>query len=111
VISWTQRFEIKFHTCVHHTGGGVGECFQLRVVGGNETGDTFVRQVQEDGTRQGGTFLRIGTGAQFIQQHQRFGACFLQDPHNVGNMSGKGREGLFNGLLIANVSKNVIEKA
>ena len=65
----------------------------------------------EDGTRQGRTFLRVGAGTQFIQQHQRGAPGFEQDAHNVADMPGKSGKRLLDGLLIADISEDIGEKA
>ncbi|MPM54776.1 hypothetical protein SDC9_101556 [bioreactor metagenome] len=85
--------------------------FQLRVVGGDEAGDAFLYQVEHDGAGDGRPFLGVGTSAQLIEQNQRFGAGVAQNAHDVGNVAGEGGKRLLDGLLIANIGKDVLKEA
>ena len=66
-----------------------------------------LHQVAQDGARQGGAFLRVGAGAQFIQHHQCAAVGHAQDAHDVGDVPGKGGKGLFDGLFVADIGEDL----
>jgi len=111
VIGRAQGLKVKFHAGVYHARCGVRQGLKFGVMRGDEAGNTFFHQVQQDGARQGRAFLRVGAGAKFVQQHQRFGARAFKDAHDVGDMPGESGEGLLDGLLIADISKYVVKEA
>ena len=61
--------------------------------------------------RQCSAFLRISSSAKFIQQHQAVGVGFFQDVDDIGNMPGKGGQGLFDGLFVTDIGKDLFEYA
>ena len=62
-------------------------------------------QVVQNCNCKGGTFGRVGSGTQFVEQAQGIRIGFLQDGNNAGHMGGEGTEALLNALLIANICK------
>ncbi len=78
-------------------------------MGGNKRGGSLIPKKAGDGLGQRCPLGGIGARPQLIQQHQGAFVHPAENANNVGQMPGKGRETLLNGLLIANVGKDVIE--
>jgi len=106
-----EGFKVEFHAGVDHARGGVGECLQLGIVRGDQTGHALIDQVRQNSARQRRAFLRISAGTQLIQQHQRERIHAFEDTHDVRDVSGKSGERLFDRLLVADVSVDVAEQA
>ena len=72
-------------------------------MGSHQGGDAAPEQVRQDRACQRGAFLRVRARAQLVQDHQRVLVGFLQDLDDIGDVPGEGGEGLFDGLLVADV--------
>ena len=108
-VGGAQGLNVKFHAGVDDARTLEGVGFQFGVVGGDEGSDAPVKQMGQDGTGEGRAFLRVGAGAEFVEQDERLGVGFFQDADDVGDVAGEGGEGLFDGLFVADVGKNVLE--
>ena len=62
-----------------------------------------------DGYGEGGAFFGIGGGAEFVEQHQRVRGRGARDEVDVGDVRGKSREILLDGLIVANVGEDGVE--
>jgi hypothetical protein len=55
--------------------------------------------------------LRVGAGAQFIQDDQRLSICLIDDMDDIGHVPGEGGKRLFDRLFIADVGINIVKDA
>ena len=58
---------------------------------------------------QSRTLFRIGSGAQFIQQHQRLRGRRARDEINISDVRRESRKILLNGLVVANIGEHGVE--
>ena len=65
----------------------------------------------EDGHSQEGPFLRVRPRTQLVKEDQGPVGHLIQDADNIGHVGTKGRQVLFNGLLISDVGIDSIENA
>ena len=72
-IGRAECLDVKFKRCIDDARRAVREGLQLRVMRGHKCGDAALDQVAEDGAGDGGALLRVGAGAEFIQDDQRAG--------------------------------------
>ena len=66
--------------------------------------------VLDQGNGQRRALGRVGTGAQFIKEHQGLSVALADDLHNVSHMRRKGGQGLLNGLLVADIGQHPVIK-
>jgi len=110
-VGWTECVQVEFEAGVGDAFGGMGVRFQLGVMRGDNGRDSLFEHVVEYGARQSGTFLGVGASAELVQEDKRTVVGTLEDPRQLGDMPGEGRKRLLNGLLIADVSKNIPKDA
>ena len=73
-IGRTQRHGVKLHAGVFHALVTVGKGFQLAVVRCHHRQHALLMQVLQHRHSQRSAFVRVGAGADFINQHQI--SCF-----------------------------------
>ena len=76
---------------------------------GDDADGADLAEMFGDGYSQGRAFRRVGSGAEFVQQHQRLGRRRAGDEIDVGDVRGERREVLLDGLVIADVGEHGIE--
>ena len=108
-VGGRERIHIELTGSILHAVCGQGVNLQFAVVGCCHGANLHVVQVIENGHGQSGTFHRIGTGAQLIEQHQRADIGFFQNGYDIGHMRGEGTEALLNTLLISDIGINLIK--
>ena len=75
-------------------------------MGSGNGADSALMQVVQNCNCKGGTFGRIGSCTQFIEQAQGIGIGFLEDGNNAGHMGGEGTETLLDALLVTDIGKD-----
>src|SRR5688572_25881730 len=85
------------------------ESFEFRVMRCDQSRASAFEQVTHDRTRQRRALLRIGACSQLIKDDQRATIYVLEDSNNVRNMTTKCAERLLNGLLITDISIDIVE--
>src|SRR4030043_1267918 len=80
------------------------------MVCGDKSGDAPFEQVCKKGAGQGWSLLWVCTCSQFVKDHQGAAISVFQNADDVGNVSGKCGQGLFNGLFVPNISVYTVEK-
>ena len=78
-------------------------------MGGDDRNATNLSKVVCNRNRERSTFLRIGSRAQFIQQHKGPGSRSTRDEVDIGDMGGEGGEILLDRLIIADIGEHGIE--
>ena len=68
-----------------------------------------VQQPLQDALRQRGAFGWISACAKLIKEHQILRRYLLHDGHDVLHMPGERGQALFDGLLIANIGKDLLK--
>ena len=102
-------FDIELDGGVEDAGGIVGIEFEVAVMGGGEGGDAAVAQIFEEGDGEGGTFIGVGAGAEFVEEDEAMGVGFFEDADDVGHVAGEGAEILFDRLFVADVGVDAFE--
>src|SRR5690606_25232879 len=110
-VSRAQRFEVKLDTGIAYAGSLYSVDFEFRVMGRHDGCDAAVLQMIEQRPRQRRTFRRVGSRADFIQQHQRTLVGFAQDADGIGHVRRKGAEILLDALLVTDVGVDALEYA
>ena len=110
VICRSQCFQVKFHRSISHARCGLGKELEFGKVRRCEAGYMMVHDILHDGTGEGRPFLRVGAGAQFVEQHQRLSVGTVEDANLIGHVSGEGRKRLFNGLFVADIGKDILKR-
>ncbi len=80
-------------------------------VRGGDAAAAAAQQLVENGLADGGALVRVGTGADLVDQDERPGAGFVQHLHLATQMGAEGAERLLHALLIADVDEDVLEDA
>ena len=104
-----QCFHVKLHRGVFHALCGQCECLQLAVMRRCQRPHFDVQQPCQDALSQGRALSGIRSGTQFIKQHQVPGRHLMHNLHNVGHMTGEGRQALLNALLVSNVREYLLK--
>ena len=76
---------------------------ERRKVRGDERPCTHLQKAFADGDGERRAFLRVGRGAQLVQQHQRTAVGLARDAVHVGDVRGKRGKVALDGLRIADV--------
>ena len=61
--------------------------FEIAVVGRGQRCNAPIAQVFEQSGGEGGTFVRIGSGAKFIEQDETLGVGLFQNADYVGHVT------------------------
>ena len=62
-----------------------------------------------DGNGQRGAFFRVGGRTEFVEQHQRMRRGMVRDEIDVGDVRGKRRQVLLDGLIVADIGEDGVE--
>ena len=101
-----QRVRVELHACVPHAGRVEREGLELRVVGRRGREHASLEQGLEYRHRERRTFIRIGAGADFIEQSEISALCLGERRDHVAKMRRERRERLRDGLLVADVGED-----
>ena len=105
-----QGHGIEFHRRVPHPGAQAGIPLDEVEMGGDHGPRANRPQPIEQRHGQSAAFGRIGTGAQFVQQHQGIRPGLLQNLPQPGQMPRKGRQVLLDALLVADIGMHLGEQ-
>jgi hypothetical protein len=75
LVGRAERLDIKLHRGVAHARRVVGIELEVAVVRRGKGGDAAVAQIVQQRHGQRRAFLRVGAGAQLIEQHQAGGSA------------------------------------
>ena len=78
-------------------------------MGGHGGADPAGVEVVQDGARQGGALGRVRATTQLVEQNQAVLTCLREHCGDIAQMAGKGAEALLNALLVADISRYVLE--
>ena len=82
----------------------------LRQVGGRNHHAPLLLQFAQHSAGDGCPLQGFGSSSQFVQQHQASGAGLAEDGGNPRGMGRKGGVALFDGLLVADIHQQHIQK-
>src|SRR5688500_10762835 len=85
------------------------ECLELRVMRCHQGRASAFEQVTHDRTRQRRAFLRISACSQFIKDDERARINMFENANNVSDMTTECTQRLLNGLLITDISVDIVE--
>ena len=106
-----QRLDVKLAGGVLYAVRGQRERFELGVMGRGGNARAHLAGVADDSNCQSRTLDRVGTGTQFVEQHEVALPAAVHDGHDGLHVRGKRRKALLYALLVANIGVNVLEKA
>ena len=84
---------------------GVSHGFESGQVRGNNNLRAAGDQFLDDGSPDGSPFIRIGTGAEFVDDHQRSRSALTNNVQQIGHMRAEGAQGLLQALFVSDVDK------
>ena len=108
-ISRRERCKVEFHRGILHAVGRKRVFLQLFVVGGNYRFCPASAQKVRNGKCQRGSFVRFRACSHFVYQHKVALAAHVKYITQIGDMSRKSRQILFNTLFVADVTEDVVE--
>ena len=108
-IGGTEGLHVELTGGVLHPGGGHGVQLQFGVVGGGHDLGAQAPGLLDDGRGQRRALHRVGAGTQFVEEQQRPVVGLPQHLDDVGDMGGKGGQGLLDGLLVPDVRQDFFE--
>ncbi|MBT9149745.1 MAG: hypothetical protein DDT28_01180 [Dehalococcoidia bacterium] len=82
---------------------------EIAKVGGSDDQCSLRQEVKQDRPRQSGSLVGVGTGSQFIQEHQAPPGRGLNDAHHIADVPTESGEGLLDALFITDIGENVVE--
>ena len=102
-IRGRQRLKVELDAGVLHAFGGFGVTLQLGIVRGrDDVGAALAEKVQQ-GAGDGGALLRVGPGAELVEQDQRAAVRIAQHAHDARDVARERRQTLLQALLVADV--------
>ena len=109
-VSGFQRARFQVHAGVNHPRLFLHVAGHAPVVSGGDGQDAVLTEVSQNGLSQGRAFLRVGAGAQFVNQHQGIGGDLLQNRPQVLDVRAEGGQGLLDALLVADVGVDTVQQ-
>ena len=108
-VGGTEPIHVEFHGGVLHPIPGQGEGLDLAVMGGGHGPAALLLEPFQDGLGKSSPLQGVRARAQLIEKHQGVLVRLLDDGHQVGHMGAEGGQALLDGLLVADVRKDLIE--
>ena len=108
-VGGTEPIHIEFHGGVLHPIPGQGEGLDLAVVSGGHGPAALGLEPLQDGLGESRALQGVRARAQLVKKDQRVLVRLLDDGHQVGHMGAEGGQALLDGLLVADVRKDLIE--
>ena len=109
LVGGTEPIHVELHGGVLHPLPGQGEGLDLAVMGGGHGPTAHGLQTLQNGLRQRRPLQGVGARPQLVQKDQRVIVRLLDDGDQVGHVGAEGGQALLDGLLVADVGKDLVE--